>query len=155
MRRFYSRVPPWGDWAVALGLGIIVLNLNVTAVGDPLSGVGLSAGPTSPGITETGRVVLYGTLGVGGAAIAAAGLVMAATGRRAVGSLVARTFGFLAGAGLAGLLLDYRDGPVRTIHLVVYVAIALAAVRLGRVTVDLAESPAESLSAPAGEPTSR
>ena len=40
-------------------------------------------------------------------------------------------WGFLA--GVLGLLLDYRDGPVRTVQLFVYLMLALGIVRLARV----------------------
>lgn len=141
-----TRVAPWVDWVIALAVGIVVLNLNVTAAGDPLSGVGLSAGPSSPGITETGRGFFYATLGAGGTLLLVAGLVIAAVGRPTPGLLAVRTFGFVVGVSLAGLLLDYRDGPVRLVHLAAYVAVALAGIRLVRIAVALAGEPVDHTS---------
>jgi hypothetical protein len=135
MASIWTRVPVWADWVVAAVVAIVVLNLNVTSAGDPLSGVGLSAGPTSAGITEGARATFYGALTVGAAVLMAAGLVIATSARvnRQLGGLVARTFAGVALAGLLGLLLDYRDGPVRTVQLVVYLLLALAIVRAARI----------------------
>ncbi len=44
-----------------------------------------------------------------------------------------RTFAGVTLAGVLGLLLDYRDGPVRTVQLFVYLMLALGIVRLARV----------------------
>ena len=63
-----------------------------------------------------------------------AGLVTAfARSANAVCGLVIRTYGGVALAGAAGLLLDYRDGPVRTVQLFVYVMVALGVLRFFRV----------------------
>jgi hypothetical protein len=120
---------------LAIAIGIVLLNVNVTSAGDPLSGGGLSAGPTSAGITETGRVVFYGVLAVTGAVLVAAGMIASAIGGRAAGATLIRTFAFVAAAGVAGLLFDYRDGPQRLIHLIAYTAVAIAAVRVARLAV--------------------
>jgi hypothetical protein len=135
MASLWTRVPVWADWVVAAVVAIVVLNLNVTSAGDPLSGVGLSAGPPSAGITEGARAAFYGALTVGAVVLMATGLVIAtsARGHRQLGGLVARTFAGVALAGLLGLLLDYRDGPVRTVQLVVYLMLALAIVRSARI----------------------
>lgn len=136
MASYWNRIPVWADWLVAAIVAIVVLNLNITAVGDPLSGVGLSAGPTSPGITEGARATFYGSLTVGAVVLMAAGLVVATSARthRQLGGLLARTFAGVALAGLLGLLLDYRDGPVRSVQLVVYVMLGLGIVRAARIT---------------------
>jgi hypothetical protein len=97
MAALWNRIPVWADWVVAVIAAIVVLNVNVTTAGDPLSGMGLSAGATSAGITEGARATFYGALVVG------------------------------------GVLLDYRDGPVRTVQLFVYLMLALGIVRLARV----------------------
>lgn len=132
MEQFWKRVPLWGDWVVAIVVAIVVLNLNITTAGDPLSGVGLSAGPSSAGITEGGRTAFYAALIVGGVVLVAAGLLM--TARHEVdGALLARTFSLVALAGVLGLLLDYRDGPVSTVQLIVYLLLFLGVVRLARV----------------------
>lgn len=136
MASYWNRIPVWADWVLASIVAVVVLNVNVTAVGDPLSGVGLSAGPTSPGITEGARATFYGALTVGGVVLMATGLAVATSGRanRQLGGLLARTFAGVALAGLLGLLLDYRDGPVRTVQLVVYLMLALGIVRSVRIT---------------------
>jgi hypothetical protein len=55
MASLWNRLPIWVDWIAAVVVAIVLLNLNVTAAGDPLSGAGLSAGPASPGIIEGAR----------------------------------------------------------------------------------------------------
>ena len=132
----WNRIPVWTDWVVAAIAAIVVLNLNVTTAGDPLSGVGLSAGATSAGITEGARSTFYGALVVGGVLLAATGLIISTSDRqwRPVGGLLTRTFAGVALAGVLGLLLDYRDGPVRTVQLFVYLMLALGIIRLARTT---------------------
>ena len=78
---------------------------------------------------------MYGALVVGGALLTATGLIISTSGRqwRTVGGLLTRTFAGVALAGVLGLLLDYRDGPVRTVQLFVYLMLALGIVRLARV----------------------
>ena len=134
MASFWDRVPTWADWVAALAVGVVVLNLNVTDQGDPLSSLGLSAGPMTAGITESAKTTFYGALMISGALVASAGLVTAfARSANAVCGLVIRTYGGVALAGAAGLLLDYRDGPVRTVQLFVYVMVALGVLRFFRV----------------------
>lgn len=137
MATLWDRIPTWADWVLSLIVAIVVFNLNVTEQGDPLSGVGLSAGPTSAGITEGARATFYGSLAVGGVLLAAAGLIIAMShrGAQSVGKLLSRTYGGVALAGLAGLLLDYRDGPVRIVQLVVYLMLFLGIVRFARIAV--------------------
>ncbi|HSL73935.1 MAG TPA: hypothetical protein VK853_05695 [Ilumatobacteraceae bacterium] len=132
MDAFWNRIPQWADWIVATTAAIVILNLNITTAGDPLSGVGL---PASPGITEGARATFYGALAVSGSVLAATGLIISTSGRqwRTVGGLLTRTFAGVALAGVLGLLLDYRDGPVRTVQLFVYLMLALGFVRLARV----------------------
>ena len=134
MASFWDRVPTWADWVAALAIGAVVLNLNVTDQGDPLSSLGLSAGPTTAGITESAKTTFYGALMISGVLLASAGLVTAIAGWvHAISGLVIRTYGGVALAGAAGLLLDYRDGPVRTVQLFVYVMLALGVLRFLRV----------------------
>lgn len=134
MASFWDRVPTWADWAAALAVAVVVLNLNVTDQGDPLSSVGLSAGPTTAGITEGAKSTFYGSLMISGVLLASVGLATAIAGwAKALTGLVVRTYGGVALAGAAGLLLDYRDGPVRTVQLFVYLMLALGAVRFVRV----------------------
>ena len=142
MSALWNRVPTWADWLIALVAAFLVFNVNVTDAGDPLSGVGLSAGPTSAGITEGARSVFYGSMVVGGLVLAAAGFLMVATGRGhgPVANLLSRTYGGVALAGFAGLLLDYRDGPVRTVQLVVYLIFFLGIVRFARITAATADA---------------
>lgn len=135
MANLWNRIPLWADWVVASVAAVVVLNLNVTTAGDPLSGVGLSAGATSAGITEGARSTFYGALVVGAVVLTAAGLIISTIGRqwRTAGGLLTRTFAGVALAGVLGLLLDYRDGPVRTVQLFVYLMLGLGIVRLARV----------------------
>ncbi len=137
MAELIERLPRWTDWIIALAIGITVMNLDVTSAGDPLSGVGLSAGPGSPGITEGARATFYAVLAFGGLLLTSLGLGLAFAAPRArrVGRLLVTAFPLVALAGVLGLLLDYRDGPVRLVQLFVYVALALAVVRLGRVVL--------------------
>lgn len=143
MRKIFDRIPAACDWIVAIVAGIGIYSLNVTTSGDPLSGVGLSAGPTSAGILESGRTTFYGALVIAGAVLAAASFLLSALGpkvREAAG-LGARSFGGLAFAGVGGLLLDYRDGPVAMVHLAVYVLLVLGAVRFVRISAMLSSVP--------------
>lgn len=132
MTSLWERVPAWADWVAAVAVAAVLFNLNVTDQGDPLSSVGLSAGPTTAGITEGAKTIFYGALMISGIVLASAGLAMAGWAR-AVAGLVVRTYGGVALAGAAGLLLDYRHGPVRTVHLVVYVMLGLGVIRFARV----------------------
>jgi hypothetical protein len=131
MSRLLSRIPTWADWIVAAVAAVILLNVNVTAAGDPLSGAG-----SSNGISDTARATFYGALMLGGMTVSAVGLVISSLGstRTASGPLLARTFAFVAFAGTAGLLLDQRDGPVRLVQLIAYAAVTLGALRLMRAT---------------------
>lgn len=140
MTTTWQRVPPVADWAVAVVGSVMIYSLNITDQGSPLNGVGLSAGPTTAGITEGARAAFYGALVVAGALFAVAGLLMTVAGRqwREAGLLTSRTFAGLAAAGLGGLLLDYRDGPVSWVHLVVYAVLVLGVVRFVRVSMMLA-----------------
>lgn len=134
MASFWNRVPTWADWVAALAVAAVVLNLNVTDQGDPLSSVGLSVGPTTAGITEGAKTTFYGALMISGVLLASVGLATAIAGRaKALAGLVVRTYGGVALAGAAGLLLDYRDGPVRTVQLFVYLMLALGVLRFVRV----------------------
>ncbi len=147
----WNRIPVWADWVVAAIAAIVVLNVNVTTAGDPLSGVGLSAGATSAGITEGARSTFYGALVLGGVLLTATGLIISTSDRhrRTLGGLLTRTFAGVALAGVLGLLLDYRDGPVRTVQLFVYLMLALGIVRLARVAAlasdDLNPEPDQSI----------
>ena len=136
-----KRIPVAADWVVAVPVAILIYDVHVTSAGAPLSGVGLSAGPTSAGITEAGRSTFYGALMITGAVIAGIGLLLTAmkSERHAEGALLSRSFAlFLVGG--AGLLLDYRDGPVSWMHLVVYTIVVLALLRFVRVSMMLSGS---------------
>ena len=135
MAGFWNRIPLWTDWVLAAIAAVVVLNLNITSAGDPLSGVGLSAGPASAGISEGARATFYGALTVAAILLVATGLLISTLGRqhRIVGGLLTRTFAGVALAGLLGLLLDYRDGPVRMVQLFVYLMLCVGIVRLARV----------------------
>ncbi len=134
MATFWRRLPIWADWVVASIAAVVVYNVNVTKAGAPLSGP--RPGPTPFGITEGGRTAFYGSLVVGALVLVAAGLVVVAmNGRRnrVLGGLVVRTYAGVAFAGLLGLLLDYRNGPVSTVHSFVYLMLSLGIFRLARI----------------------
>jgi hypothetical protein len=136
MAYLWNRLPIWTDWIVAVVVAIVLLNLNVTSAGDPLSGAGLSAGPASPGIIEGARAIFYGVLIIGGLLLTAVGialLIIEGRGQQ-VSRLLVSTYPWIALAGVLGLLLDYRDGPVRTVQLVVYLTLAVGIIRLARIT---------------------
>jgi hypothetical protein len=153
METFWNRVPRWADWLAALALAVVVFNLNVTEVGDPLTGVGPSADPSTPGITEGARAIFYGALMISGAVLASVGLATAILGKaRALSALIARTYGGVAFAGAAGLLLDYRDGPVRLVQLFVYVMLALAVIRFARVAIAVQHSSSDKSDERAASP---
>ena len=137
-----DRLPRWTDWILALVAGIIVMNLDVTSAGDPLSGVGLSAEQSSPGITEGARATFYAVLAFGGLLLTslAVALAFATPVARRAGRLLVTTFPLVALAGVLGLLLDYRDGPVRLVQSFAYVALAVGIVRLARVVVIAADA---------------
>jgi len=145
----WNRVPAWADWIVASVAAIVLLNLNVTDAGDPLSGVGLSAGPTSSGITEGARTTFYGVLVIGALLLTGAGIVLSTVAPRqhAAARLLVTTYPLVALAGLLGLLFDYRDGPVRTVQLIVYLLLVLAVVRLGRIVASLANHDTDATNA--------
>lgn len=133
-----SRVSPWIDWVAAIVIALVVFNLNVTSAGDPLSGVRrMTEAMKSPGISESARTSFYAALVVAGAVLAAAALVVVVLGRvfHAEAVLALRAFGLLAASGTAGLLLDYPDGPIRVVQLLVYVALILAVVRFARLAL--------------------
>lgn len=142
MSSLVKRIPVIADWVVAFALAIVIYSVQVTSAGAPLSGVGLSAGPTSAGITEAGRTTFYGALMITGAVIAGIGLLLTAmkSERHAEGALLSRSFAALCLVGGAGLLLDYRDGPVSWMHLAVYTIVVLALLRFVRVSVMLSGS---------------
>ncbi|MEO6988739.1 MAG: hypothetical protein ABI239_08830 [Aquihabitans sp.] len=144
MAGLWDRIPTWVDWSVAFAAAVVVLNLNVTDQGDPLSSVGLSAGPGTAGITEGAKAAFYASLMIGGVVLASVGLATAIAGwSKATSALVVRTYGGVALAGAAGLLLDYRDGPVRTVQLFVYLMVVLGIVRFVRVASSLPVGVAE------------
>ena len=142
MASLWNRVPVWVDWIVASVAAIVLLNVNVTSAGDPLSGVGLSAGPTSPGINEGARATFYGVLVIGALLLTVAGIVLSTVAQRqsAAARLLVTTYPLVALAGLLGLLFDYRDGPVRTVQLIVYLLLVLAVLRLGRIVASVANN---------------
>lgn len=142
MASLWDRIPAWADWVAALAVAAIVLNLNVTDQGDPLSSVGLSAGPTTAGVTEGAKTIFYGAMLISGVVLASVALAAAIAGvATALTGLVVRTYGGVALAGAAGLLLDYRDGPVRTVHLFVYVMLAVGIIRFARVASTVHAAP--------------
>jgi len=149
MASLWNRIPAWADWIVASVAAIVLLNLNVTDAGDPLSGVGLSAGPTSPGITEDARTTFYGVLAIGALLLTVAGMVLSTVARRqhAAARLLVTTYPLVALAGLLGLLFDYRDGPVSTVQLIVYLLLVLAVVRLGRIVASLTNQDTDATNA--------
>lgn len=79
--------------------------------------------------------------------LTATGLIISTSDRqwRTVGGFLTRTFAGVALAGVLGLLLDYRDGPVRTVQLFVYLMLALGIVRLARVAALATDDPPRDL----------
>lgn len=149
MASSWNRVPVWVDWIVESVAALVLLNVNVTSAGDPLSGVGLSPGPTSPGISEGARATFYGVLVIGALLLTVAGIVLSTVAQRqsAAARLLVTTYPLVALAGLLGLLFDDRDGPVRTVQLIVYLLLALAVVRLGRIVADVANKDTDTTKA--------
>ncbi len=137
-----KRVPVGWDWLLAAFLGIVIYNLNVTSQGAPLNGVGGAPGPASAGITDGARTAFYVALAVTGAVLTVGGfaLIVAERRWRSAGALASRSFAGLTAVGLAGLLLDYRDGPVSWLHLAVYVLMVLGLIRFVRVSAMLASA---------------
>jgi hypothetical protein len=120
----------------------VLFNLNVTEAGDPLANLRSADGAVA-GISDEGKNALYGALAVSGVVLGSVAMLLASlirdhsrVRRTATGSLT--TFGLLALAGVAGLALDYRDGPVRTVQFVVYFATVLAVVRAARLGIAVA-----------------
>jgi uncharacterized membrane protein len=73
---------------------------------------------------------------IGGLLLTAVGialLIIEGRGQQ-VSRLLVSTYPWIALAGVLGLLLDYRDGPVRTVQLVVYLTLAVGIIRLARIT---------------------
>lgn len=157
MGSVWSRVPVWADWIVASIAAIVLLNVNVTSAGDPLSGVGLFAGSTSPGMTEGARATFYGVLVIGAIVLTAAGFVSSTVAHRrsAAARLLVTTYPLVALAGLLGLLLDHRDGPVRTVQSVVYLMLVLAIVRLARIVAMVADTHSDAAPAARIEDSAR
>lgn len=129
------RIPYWCEWVIALAGAVTLLNINVTSAGDPLSGS--RAGLSSPGITDSGRIAFYAALAMVGAVLAGAFVVAAFVSpvHRRAAALGIRTFAVVTLAGIAGLLFDYRDGPVRLVELLAYFAVVLGTVRLIAIAV--------------------
>jgi hypothetical protein len=142
-----EKLPLWVDWLVALVIAIVVFNLNVTSAGDPLSGVrGNAPQAGAPGISEDARTAFYLAITLAGTVLGTGSMLVAALWRYLPAALLGvRSFGFLSAAGMAGLLLDYVDGPVRTVQLLVYVAVALASLRFTRLATALASSRHEEM----------
>lgn len=133
MASLWNRIPIWTDWVLASIAAIVVFNVNITTSGDPLSGLGRSSDPISAGITDGARTTFYGALALGALTLTAAGLIVMSSRRdRVLGGLLVRTYAGVSLAGFLGLLLDYRDGPVRTVQLFVYLMLFLGIVRLAR-----------------------
>jgi len=119
--------PPWADWLTALVAAVVVLNLNVTHQGDPLSGM-----------TESTRIVFYAVLAIIGA-IAVGFSVLAALlapGTADISRRAAIAFSFVSFSGLAGILLDQRNGPVSTVQLLAYVALFMGLIRFARLIAE-------------------
>ncbi len=123
------RLPAWTDWVVAVAGGVALLNVNVTDHGDPLSGM-----------TENMRTAFYAVLAIVGT-IALCTAVLGGLLRPAISSAAVRAatgFGFLACSAIAALLLDQREGPVRTVQLLAYVGVCIGVVRFIHLGIELA-----------------
>lgn len=88
-------------------------------------------------------------LAIGALLLTGAGIVLSTVARRqhAAARLLVTTHPLVALAGLLGLLFDYRDGPVRTVQLIVYLLLVLAVVRLGRIVASLANHDTDATNA--------
>ncbi|MDQ1507560.1 MAG: hypothetical protein QOD57_5287 [Actinomycetota bacterium] len=113
---------PWLDLSIAGFLAVVMLNLHVSSGGDALSS-----------LDRGDRKGFYALLAVLGVVLLAATLRSDGPAARwSQGCL-----GFATATGIAGLLLDVQDGPVRTVQLVVLFGFFLAAAT----TVRLIRSP--------------
>jgi hypothetical protein len=139
--RWRSRV----ELAVGLALGTLLYNLHPTRVGNPLTSISTVAeSGRAEGISVEGRVALYGALAVVGALLLVAALVSRRVGVDVESAAAAgRAAGVLTLAGLAGLALDYRDGPQAWVHLAVFVTTALTALRVARLLHAVGRTPGD------------
>lgn len=123
------RATKWAERLGAVVLGVVLLNVNVTEAGDVLSSITQSDDAVRAGITPEAKSVLYAVIALVATCLAVWSTSQALRGDvrqfRSLGSAAA----LLAAAGIAALALDHRDGPVRTVQLVVYVMFCLTAIR--------------------------
>lgn len=127
--------------AAAFAASVVLLNVNVTRAGDPLSSI---YAVEREGITPTAKTALYATLAVIGAIVASTGVLaslLTSTARTAARH-TATAFALLSLSGIAGLALDVRDGPVRLVQHFAYFAVVLAAATFARL-VHAAGQPAD------------
>jgi len=141
------RARAWAERLGALLLGVVLLNVNVTDAGDALSSVSGPPGTAQAGITPESKALLYVVLALVGTSLA-----LWSTSQALRSDVLARRFrslgspgALLAAAGVAGLALDHRDGPVRTVQLVVYVMLSLAAIRAVGLAVAISRNDASSV----------
>lgn len=116
----------WFELAAGALLGSLLYNLHVTAAGNALASLSLLRPQT-----QALLYLLCGVLGLllaGGAV--ALGLVRSAVATSAWRAAVAGAV--MAVAAVLALALDYKDGPVATVRLAVFVTVCLAAVRSAR-----------------------
>lgn len=116
-----EQVRAWIERLGAVVIGAALLNVNVTDRGDPLTAISTESKP-----------VLYAVLALVGVAVALWSASQAVRDDVQVPRFrsLASSMAFLAASGVAGLGLDYQDGPVRMVQLIVYVMVALAAIRV-------------------------
>jgi hypothetical protein len=113
----HRRDRPWFDVPIAATLAVVMINLHVSTAGDALASLERS--------DRRGFYALVAVLAV---------VLLAAT----IGRELPRArwcqgcLGFAAASGLAGMLLDVQDGPVRTVQLIVLFSLFLAAVAIIR-----------------------
>ncbi len=103
---------PWLDLAAAVVLALVVFNVHVSTTGDALSSLGRAE--------RRGFYAVVAVLAV---------IMLAATFAR--NSRIARwcrgCLGFAVASGLAAMLLDVQDGPVRTVQLALLLGLFLGA----------------------------
>ncbi len=115
------RSHPWLDAVGAGVLAVAALNLHVSGRGDALSSLGRGE-----------RRGFYALL-----AVMAVVLLAATFARRSQRVQWCRgCLGFSAASGIAAMLLDVQDGPVRTIQLVALLGLFLAATATVRLSLE-------------------
>jgi drug/metabolite transporter (DMT)-like permease len=131
-----SRWRRWTEVLFAVVGGVVLYNLHPTRLGNALTArYPLAEGAESEGLSLEGRIALYAVIAVVGAVLLTACVLMqTGEARQRDAHAAARSAGLLCLAGIAGLALDYRDGPQSWVHLLAFVAVILCTLRVARLT---------------------